>query len=219
VRLSYSSISLFRRCPAAWKFNYVDGIPSKVGEAANRGSRLHACAEKFFAGALTPEQLPVDFWRVRPWMEIVRTQKPTPEYRVWLSFDWEATDEQGTNGPAVLLCIFDVLCIHGPDAAVFDLKTGRVYPEHAEQLELYAAAVLSAFPNVETARVGAVYIDSGELLHERSYARAELPALQRAWDERRAAIMAETEFAPTPGLACRFCSYAQSKGGPCRAGT
>lgn len=46
THLSYSSIELFRRCPAAWKARYIDQIKESVGSAAQFGTQfgLHVTA-------------------------------------------------------------------------------------------------------------------------------------------------------------------------------
>lgn len=40
THLSYSSIELFRRCPAAWKARYIDRVQEAPGTAAQFGSRF-----------------------------------------------------------------------------------------------------------------------------------------------------------------------------------
>lgn len=44
---SYSKLSLYKKCPSAFKFRYVDKIRTPTGDAAERGIRIHADLEDF----------------------------------------------------------------------------------------------------------------------------------------------------------------------------
>jgi len=44
---SYSQLSLFQTCPRAWKFRYVDRLPSIPSPAAEQGQKIHEAINKY----------------------------------------------------------------------------------------------------------------------------------------------------------------------------
>ncbi len=48
LRLSFSSMSLFKQCPKRWEFRYIDKLGDPAGYAATLGSFVHQCFEHFF---------------------------------------------------------------------------------------------------------------------------------------------------------------------------
>src|SRR2546426_12299208 len=47
MRLSFSSMSTYERCPAAFKFQYEDRLPSKPSPALSFGDSLHQALHRF----------------------------------------------------------------------------------------------------------------------------------------------------------------------------
>ena len=45
--LSYSSISLYQRCPRKWKFRYIEKVPTKASEALAFGGAIHNTIEDY----------------------------------------------------------------------------------------------------------------------------------------------------------------------------
>ncbi len=56
LRLSYSKMSLYERCPLAYKKLYVDGIPPKPQPFFSYGSCIHAVMEDFYAADQTEKR-------------------------------------------------------------------------------------------------------------------------------------------------------------------
>lgn len=57
--LSFSSISLYRRCPLAWRFRYVDHLPEdRIRSSLAFGGAIHAAIEHWFRGTLAGELEP-----------------------------------------------------------------------------------------------------------------------------------------------------------------
>ncbi len=211
MRASYSFISLGERCGAAWFYRYITKIPSATGVAAQRGKRLHTAAERYLKGEIPIEQLPVEFWRIKTWMEMVSKVNPLVEEVLYLDADWKVCPPEG----AAWIFIIDISYDLGDVGFVYDLKSGKPYDSHAEQLQLYATAQLSADPTFKEVEVGAVYLDSGQTLYATRYSREQLPELQERWSAKRLAVI-HGDRKPNPSfMACRFCSYAASRGGPC----
>ena len=213
-RLSHSSANLFQKCPAAWKCHYMMGLRGESGPAAARGSRLHLAAEKFLTGQI--DNLPVDFWKISERMNRYKSMNAQVEVEVAVDKDWKPCDPGSPE--AKWLSIIDIL-IRSPDSAlIIDLKSGKPYPSHQEQLQLYATMMMS-ITAVSTAGVAALYIDTGQSGHEKTYPREMQPMLMKYFDELHERISNEKDFAPTPSFdSCRFCSFSARKGGSCAAG-
>lgn len=214
MRASYSSISLFDKCKAAWKYRYKDRVAEPGSKAAERGSRLHSAAEQYLIGAITEQQLPVEFWKIKPYMADLKTAKPQVEVELFLTDDWKPCGAKG----AAWIVIIDSLVRSEPGfAEVCDLKSGKIYESHVDQLQLYATAVMSSFPSIEHTDVGALYLDEGRWGNTTRYYRNSLPKLQEYWSGKRTWMMKEQLFNPSPStFNCRYCSFAASKGGPCQ---
>lgn len=214
MRASYSSISLFDKCKAAWKFRYKDRVAEPSSKAAERGSRLHGAAEQYLIGAITEQQLPVEFWKIKPHMAELKTAKPQVEVELFLTENWEPCGSKG----AAWIVIIDSLTRAEPGVAnICDLKSGKIYDTHQDQLQLYATAVMSSFPTVERTDVGALYLDEGKWANATRYYRRGLPAMQDYWGKRRTFMLREQLFNPSPStFNCRYCSFGASKGGPCK---
>jgi CRISPR/Cas system-associated exonuclease Cas4 (RecB family) len=96
-----------------------------------------------------------------------------------------------------------------------DYKTGKERDEHTEQLDLYALAGFKAEPEVEVISSELWYLDQGAQ-RDKEYTRDQVPKLLKYWDAETRGMMRDTRFDPKPGEACRWCSYAKVKGGPCQ---
>jgi hypothetical protein len=103
---------------------------------------------------------------------------------------------------------------------VEDFKTGREYPGHKDQLELYAIKGMIIYPGVEKVDVAAIYIDQACRGKEDRYLRTSLPKLIEKWNGWATTMMEDRVWDPTPSEdACKYCDFNKKrKGGPCDAG-
>jgi hypothetical protein len=92
-----------------------------------------------------------------------------------------------------------------------DLKTGRAWPEHAEDMRFYALLLALRF-GVPPYRVATLYLDSGEWQSEDVDARVLERAADRVVEALRAASAAENGRPLTlrPGPFCTWCPRAPS---------
>lgn len=102
---------------------------------------------------------------------------------------------------------------------VVDLKTGRIYEDKLDQLDLYNLAalcldesIITHAPQVSFAEMW--YLDQGET-RERKLLRTEVEKAKAYWAKRVKPLFADTSFLPRPGMHCRWCHLSKSKGGPC----
>lgn len=214
-RWSYSSLTTYESCPAKWKYSYLDNLPYKPSAAMVRGSRLHADCENFIKGNIPA--LPWELNKItRSIMDMM--SKGAKSEETWLlDYYWNPVV------PGVetwIKSIVDVHWIEGNVLQVRDFKSGREYPDHREQLELYAIKGLCMFPQIERAEYGAVYLDTGHTSNEGAVLRGSmLDAKRDRWHGRAIKLFEDTEYKATPNpQSCRWCDYSAKKGGPCAEG-
>lgn len=211
---SYSKISTYERCPAMKKYKYdlkVE-VPATENVATSRGSQMHTDLENNLQKSLfeMPE------W-MRPHLpHLERYQDGTRELVIRLTESWEPVVEDHW-----LICIIDLSHIEDDQwATIIDYKSGKRYPGHQEQIELYNLAVLSQYPNIERVEGKCYYLDEppgawGEPIFT---TREQIDAVKARWLERLAMMDADTECAPRTGWYCKWCDYRKSNGGPCQFG-
>lgn len=218
TRASYSAISTHESCAASYFYIYIQnkGV-STAGPAAARGTRLHKSGEMFIKGELSLDKLPVDYWRVKDMMVKYKKLKAKSEVVVCVNRDWEIVSVDHPD--TFIKSVIDLHWMEKGDIHVRDLKTGKVYPDHVDQLQLYGTKGLIMYPKAKKAVVGGVYIDQGKIDHEAVYPRSMLPALKELWAEKANRVLTDTEFKPNPYPAnCDWCPFNHKKGGPCAAG-
>jgi hypothetical protein len=216
TRWSYSSVTTYESCPAKWKYSYLDNLPYAPSAAMARGSRLHSDCEGYVKGELMV--LPFELKKVALRIEDYK-QKGAKAEEVWLlDRNWKPV---GSPAMAWSKSIVDV---HWFDSAgtvlhVCDYKSGREYPEHRDQLKLYATMGLCTFPAVKRAEYHALYLDGGHTSNEGALLRGDmLDNSIKEWTSRAIRIFEDKQFLPNPGGACKWCDYSAKKGGPCEAG-
>ena len=219
TRVSYSAISTWDNCPAEYNYSYIIGASDPSGAAAERGTRLHLAGELYLKGKLKVEDLPVDYWKVKPTMVEYKRLKAKAE-QVWcVDKNWKMCKPADPN--IWFKAIIDIHYLAETTLNVTDLKTGRIYTEsHTEQLQLYGTLGLIKYKNAKVAKVAGLYIDQGKRDTEATYPRSMLPMLIERWDEKAKAVLNDTVFTPTPSEdACKWCAFNKKrKNGPCEAG-
>ncbi len=212
ARWSYSAISTYEGCPAQYKYSYLDKLPSGSSPAAARGTRIHSLCESYVKGELP--HIPNDMRKIGLQLEDMRQRQASTE-AVWLlDREWKPTDNSG----AWIKGIVDIHYVDRDVLKIIDFKTGRQYPEHVSQLELYALMGLSVYPEAKRAEYSALYVDDGCYGALGGIIRQMWEPLKERWSDRAQAMYADEEFQARPGSSCRWCNYSRSKGGPCQVG-
>lgn len=215
MKWSLTSLSTYEKCPAQYKFRYMDNIPTPpTGGAAARGTEIHAAFEGYLTGKLPT--LPEEFNFYTGLLNELRAKETYPEHTICLTREWTPTaataDDRWYKG------ILDVKAFERgktTEATVIDWKTGKIYPEHQDQKSLYSLAVFAEHPDVQRVRAQHVYVDLGKT-RETIYDREQMHELRAAWDTRVLKLEKEKEWIPNPSFKCRFCPYSKDKSGPCR---
>lgn len=215
TRHSYSSISTYLDCPAAYAYAYILRRPEPPSAAMMRGTRLHSLAEKYMLDQTRTTPVPYELKRIGVELHKMRERQALPE-AVWLvDQHWEPTDDQSV---ARVKAIVDVHYLVNDDVLKLrDYKSGRQYPSHTTQLELYSILGLLKYPSAKRVESDAVYIDQGVSGAEGSMLREMLPYYIKRWDGYLVRMEADRTFEPNPGTNCKRCSHSRYNGGPCTA--
>lgn len=213
LRLSYSKYSTYDKCPRKFKFRYIDKLEEPKGTAMSRGTEIHNSVEAFLRGHT--DQLHPDIHSYYgQFMFALRNAGAIPEVQIavdtlWNPIAWDAEDGY----------IRSVIDAHIPPTdgtvRVYEWKTGKVYPDHHDQRELYAVKMKSLYPEAKMVEVTGVYFDlkknSATYLHPDYYQEMKI----ELWDNKMRRILRDKEFIPNPSYGCRFCHFRKDNGGPC----
>lgn len=215
TRHSYSSLSTWKTCPAMYGYRYVKKLPSETTAAMDRGTRLHKIAEIYVGDHTHSIQSHFELRKIGLRLLQLRNANAVPEATWLLDDQWKPVKKEAD---AKIKAIVDVH--YFPERTllkIHDYKTGREYPGHSDQLELYVAMGLCQFPDARRAEGSALYIDTGAEGRTTSAIRAMLPKIIDKWDTLIAAVEGDTALLPTPGAHCARCPFGVSKGGPCQS--
>ena len=212
---SYSQVSLYEKCPRQYKLRYIDRFTTDrpKSEAASRGTRIHQPVEDFMLG--NRPDVDEEIQHYQDWFTEIKDGNAQPELQFCLDEGWEPAEWDSELGH--IRGYIDLLYTEGDEATVYEFKTGRKYPEHESQMELYSTVVLSLQPEFEKVTAIALYLDQKDTL-EIEYTRDRHGSRKYLWSSRINRISKDQHFAARPGLHCRWCDFAKSNSGPCEFG-
>lgn len=211
---SYSKLSKYERCPAQKQFQYdlkVEVVRSQSPQAA-RGNEMHEALETYLGKEEAPD------WMKPHLPHLERYQEGAKERVIKLMEGWVPVP---TDDERWLICIIDLQHVEDQKwATIIDYKSGKRYPDHAKQLELYCIAALSEDLELERAEGKCYYLDEppGAWGTPVFVTRDQLEHLKGQWMNRVLMMEADSECAPRPGWYCKWCDYRKSNAGPCRFG-
>lgn len=217
MRHSYSAWQAYKQCPFKYKCRYIDHVPvGEPSEALVNGNKVHAAAEAFLKKET--ETVHSKLMKFDTHLRKLRAMKSLfVEQDMAFTYMWEPCAWDDPN--AWLRMKLDVLYPLGLNGTfVGDWKTGKVYPDHAEQLGIYA---LGCFKGLDSDVVMAEdwYCDTGiKSKTERFDRNRDEKLLQEMWEGRIRRMENDNIFAPTKNRLCGWCEYGKGKGGPCKHG-
>ena len=209
--LSYSAIKLYEQCPLKYKFNRIDKLPEPSGDAASRGTLIHAELEHLINGEL--QLMTNDVKHMRPKIDAWRDSKAKPEMQFSVNGQWLAV-EYG-NPTAMLRGVIDLYIEDGNIATVIDFKTGKDR-DYSDQVTVYAAVILASKPHIDKVKIAIEFVDLKKTTEYATITRDQLEELKASIARRMYIIGNDQIFAPNPSFLCRFCHYRNDNGGPCR---
>jgi hypothetical protein len=225
TRWSYSTWSSYEKCPYQVFLKQVERAP-EVGDrsALERGIAVHKILEDIVNGTKSidalNEETPGKPTKLPTWKAEVETlldAGATAEDSFALSQSWTPTT---WNAPDVWLRgKLDARAL----PKIIDYKTGQVYPDHVYQAELYAVAEFARGAQHEEIAVEFWYLDNDAEKSKNAkktwtFKLEDQPQRIAAWEHRTEAMLNDTVFPKRPGMHCKWCGYAKSRGGTCEAG-
>jgi len=227
VAWSFSRWRDYRKCPAYAKFKHVERLKEPEGPALARGSHIHELAQ-VFAQKSRRSRCPPELATFEAEFRVLQANRATLAVEQQWCFNREWRRTGWFDDDAWLRVVVDASWTgdrpQGPGAAplrrltVIDHKTGKVYGEHDEQLDLYALAGFLQDDAVDEVEVQFWYLDQGVQKPDqaRVFSRGDVPALKKKWASATRAMLADTVFRPRPSKSCTWCAFSKGKGGPCR---
>ncbi len=229
MRLSYSSMSTYERCPAAFKFQYEDKVPVAPSPALSFGDSLHRALHRFH-GRPVPVAPSLEelhdmlecVWvrdgfasesEERMYMDHGRQvlaqyhRENADGYRIPAALEFRFTIE--VEGVAISGVIDRMDRIPGGGYEIIDYKTNRRLPPQAAidrdlQLSVYHLAAKEVW-GIEPQRLSLYYLLPGQRMTTARTA-ADVDDLRR-----RIAIVAERiaagKFEPRQNPLCDWCEY------------
>ncbi len=210
---SYSRYGMHKQCPKKYKFAVVDGleVPWLKEGPAYRGTLIHQMFEDYLNGTI--DNLSSEFDYYEGFLDSMKEGETYPEITLaftkdWKPCKWDADDRW-------FRCILDALTLHEDTAVIYDWKTGKEYPDHASQREIYAVAVNAAYPEIENIECYHVYLD-GKSLTKSVYSKDQLPAIREQWESKVQRMFDDQWYPANPSWLCRYCHFRRENSGPCQ---
>lgn len=210
MRWSYTRLSSYEKCAFAYKMKYIEKLADPPGKAAQRGTDIHENVERFLKGQ--QDELPPTLHH-RSFIEAFPTHTVS-EGAIYFNDKWEVLPSKDDHW---LVCVLDIVIPYTEDKEVdvWDIKSGKPYESHYDQLMLYGLSALVKY-GAEKANTGMIYVDqAGALPSTRTWLAEQVPSLKQHYEERVERMSSDTTLAPNPGKHCSWCNYSKKKGGPC----
>ena len=212
---SYSRWQTYTQCPFKAKCAYIDKLPQPDSPALAKGNMVHAAAEDYINKKrkdVIPElkQFSVElkgFRKKPPFVELQWAFTNKWEPTGWFDKDcWcrVKTDIMWANEKA-------------REGFIVDWKTGKQYPEHKDQLGLYALGGFIIIPELLRIRAADWYCDTGVKVPE-DFIAGEAKPLKQLWNKRVEPMLHDEKFVPKPNRFCGWCPFRKAVGGPCSFG-
>lgn len=209
---SYSSWATFNRCPFLYQQSYLLGNRSPQGPSAARGERIHKLAEYYLKGKITGG-IPGALQKFSAEFRNLKAAAPVVEKFWAVSQDWKFISGRGWCVMKMDAAV--VPTKRAPSLEMIDHKTGREYPDHDKQGELYLSIGFAKYPWLELAATEFWYIDLGYPVR-REYTREQVKEQVIIWRSRGQSLLTTKRFKPTPSKeACQWCHIRSDRGGSC----
>ena len=219
---SYSAFKQWSSCPRKYAYERLDKLKPPPSPAAERGVKIHLLAENVVRGKITGMPKNLDKFKDE-FRALASTPGVLPEQDWALTRDWKPTSWRAKNVWLRGKCDVHLYDPEDNHLHIIDHKTGRMYPDHKGQGELYASMGLGFYPELEYVTVEFWYLDQGSLGDSPfEYTRSQVTKLKRRWVQRGETMMKEKDFEARPSKqSCRFCPFrsdkqlANGEPGPC----
>jgi len=216
---SYTQYSVFKDCGAKYKYQYIERRPKgPQGPSAARGTDIHSAVENIITGK--SESMPEEHAHLSdyvPFFKKLSEKGARAEMPFILNDRWESVES--VEDPAAYIRGFIDIIVppSKPDNTlyIYELKSGKEWPDHVDQRHFYATVALSIMPAARYAKVIGTYLDQGKNVTN-LYDGKMLSAYKYVWSERFRVMDNHLSMVPSPSFKCSWCPYSADKGGPCK---
>ncbi len=214
---SFSRWKDWNECPLKARFKHIDKVPEPGPKAPAllRGEIIHKEAEDYTRGKL--RTLPASLKLFAAEFKELRKMKAIAEGKWAMDIKWDVADFFDWKN-AWCRVVLDAH-YYVPKlklANVIDHKTGKIYPDNGDQMELYAISGFAHYPMSVEVHTKLWYLDQGEEKVEKFTRGKDLPKLQAKWRKAVVPMLSDRKFLPRPGDYCGRCPFSQRKNGPCK---
>jgi hypothetical protein len=216
---SISRLNTYTQCPLKFKLTAIDKLKEPGSVAMDRGAAIHKEAEWYLNG-LTAE-IPESLKLMTEEFEVIKGLGAKAELEVTFTKDWGITG--WFDADAWCRIKIDAMVLDKDTIRIIDFKTGKFRPNENDayeaQLELYALAALTLYPDVDHVSAELWFLDSGDLIGTKhgSYSHKDVPELRTKWETKVTPMFVDTMFAPRLNQYCKWCHFRKENGGPCNA--
>ena len=220
ICVSFSGMQLYESCPSAFQRRYItkedtSHVKEGTSPAASRGTRVHKGVEDYLLKK-EPE-LPDEALSFEMLFESIRDERnPLPEEQFCFNERWGRVPfEDKKNGR--VRGILDVAYEFDGVAYVQELKTGKIYEEHAKQRSLYALAGLLMFPETDRVQVNTIYLDAAKV-NPLVVERGGIDSYKYLWERNINKVQPPQPYQAKKNWKCAYCPYNADVGGKCQTG-
>lgn len=216
---SFSRFNDYAKCPYYAKLKFIDKLREPDNPAQAKGSAIHKAAENYIKGK--DKTLDPSLKNFKAEFNKLVKLKAQAEAEWAFNSKWEPTG--WFDKDAWCRIKIDAVCVKDGQLIVIDFKTGKIYPNHAEQLELYA---IGGF--LQNTHKGAPddleaqdwYLDlpaeNPDSIGWEDFKRADCKDLIKKWESKTKAMLTDTKFLHKPGPHCNRCHFRKGNNGPCK---
>jgi len=220
--VSYSGLNMYDTCPRSFKYKYIDKEPVKnppTRETAPkmfRGSDIHKSIEDFLKGQTN--KVHAEILQHNSFITELRTKGATAEDEFAFDKTWSRV---AFDDPiAIIRGKFDAMICKENSLVIYEWKTGKVYPEHKIQRNLYGLAGLLLYPEYKKVIVQTYYLDldlkrKANTSSKSEYGRNQLLSYQWLWERKINKVQPPQPYPMRPGWKCGYCDYSKNRGGKC----
>lgn len=219
---SYSRFKAWSDCPKAmYAKDLAKTVPFVQSPAMARGDKIHRGVEAYLrkeADAL-PEATHMAKFE-HQMAQLREIPDKVIELKWGFTRSWKVTGYHARGkDPVWLRVVLDAGVVY-PDntGEVIDHKTGKIYGENDDQVELFALTTMNYWPTLTDVTTRLWFLDAGvEKIAEFSRAK-DHAKLTAKWEDKVRPMLEDTVFAARPNQWCSRCPLARSNGGDCRHG-
>lgn len=208
----FSKLDTYRSCPQKFFFQFIKKLPTPGSAAMERGSEMHKNIEHYLNGwvpNLAPE---VAAWKEA--LDALKLKDFKGEQALGFDKDWNRLKDWFVK-TTWLRVKMDAYYREGPKATAIDFKSGKYRLPSVDQIELYAIAMLSIFPDIEEVNAEFWFLDTGDV-YKKTYTAEQLRILRKKYETAVQPMYTDELWEPTPSRECQWCFFSKTKGGTCK---